>query len=237
MSKELQNTNSIIKINYENDQPLVYARDLHEFLEVGTDFRHWFPRMCEYGFTKGQDFNMVKNDRVEMEGDRTVKRTVDDATLTIEMAKEICMLQRNDRGKAARQYFIQLEKEWNSPERVMARALQIANKTIESLKPKAEYFDMLVERNTLTNFRDTAKEFHIPPHTFTQWLVDQGFLYRTQKKKQLRPYQPYVEKGYFAIKDGARKNGKWSGVQTLITPTGKEAIRLLLEIVPPTSNE
>ena len=126
--------NELIKITYQNDEPAVSARDLYEFLEVGADYRHWFPRMCEYGFTTGQDFNPVKIDRVQDEGGRMVNRTVDDAILTLDMAKEICMLQRNEKGKRARQYFIQLEKDWNSPEKVMARALRIADKKITALE-------------------------------------------------------------------------------------------------------
>ena len=96
--------NELIKIDYQSDRPTVSARDLHEFLEVGTEFRHWFPRMCEYGFTEGVDFNPFKNDRVQNEGGRAVSRTVDDAQLTIDMAKELCMLQRTEKGKQARQY-------------------------------------------------------------------------------------------------------------------------------------
>lgn len=126
--------NELIKIDYQSDRPTVSARDLHEFLEVGTEFRHWFPRMCEYGFTEGVDFNPFKNDRVQNEGGRAVSRTVDDAQLTIDMAKELCMLQRTEKGKQARQYFLQLEKDWNSPEKVMARALQIADRRIRCLE-------------------------------------------------------------------------------------------------------
>lgn len=84
------------------------------------------------------DFNPLKNEQVRLEGDRQVTRMIDDAQLTIEMAKEICMLQRNERGKQARQYFIQLEKDWNSPEKVMARALQIADKRIKRLETQIE---------------------------------------------------------------------------------------------------
>lgn len=126
--------NELIKIDYSNDRPAVSARELHEFLEVGADYRHWFPRMCEYGFAEGQDFNPVKIDRVQDEGGRMVTRTVEDAALSIEMAKEICMLQRNEKGKQARQYFIQLEKDWNSPEKVMARALQVTAPQIRQLQ-------------------------------------------------------------------------------------------------------
>lgn len=96
----------LIKVTYEDDKPVVSARELHEFLEAETEFRHWFPRMCEYGFIKGVDFNPVKIDRVQQEGTRIVTRAVDDAALTIDMAKELCMLQRSDKGKLARQYFI-----------------------------------------------------------------------------------------------------------------------------------
>lgn len=123
--------NELIKINYESDRPTVLARDLHEFLEVKTAYKDWFPRMCEYGFTEGEDFNPLKNERVQIEGSRAVSRVMDDAQLTIDMAKEICMLQRNEKGKQARQYFLQLEKEWNSPEAVMARALRMAQAKLE----------------------------------------------------------------------------------------------------------
>lgn len=109
--------NDIIKVNYNTDQPTVSARELHEFLEVKTAYKDWFPRMREYGFAKGRDFNPLKNEQVRFEGNREVKRTVDDAEITIDMAKELCMLQRNERGKQARQYFLQLERDWNSPER------------------------------------------------------------------------------------------------------------------------
>lgn len=234
MSQEIQ-----IKITYREEQPAVSARELHKFLEVGAEYRHWFPRMCEYGFAEGQDFNPVKNDRVQMEGNRLVTRTVDDAILTIDMAKEICMLQRSERGKLARQYFIQLEKDWNSPEKVMARALQIANKTIDSLRlensvltvqntimqPKADYFDELVERKTLTNFRETAKELGVPPKKFVAFLVDKKYLYRDQKGK-LQPYEAKND-GLFEVKETYNEKTQWSGTQTLVTPKGRETFRLL----------
>lgn len=130
--------NELITVNYDNEQPTVSARELHGFLEVGTRFGDWFPRMCEYGFEQGRDFNFLKNEQVRFEGNREVKRTVDDAEITIDMAKELCMLQRNDKGKQARQYFLQLERDWNSPEKVMARALQIAHKRIHTLSEKIE---------------------------------------------------------------------------------------------------
>lgn len=130
--------NELIKITYNNDRPAVSARDLHDFLEVKTAYKDWFPRMCEYGFTEGEDFNPLKIERVQNEGERMVARTVDDAVLTIDMAKELCMIQRNEKGKQARQYFLQIEKDWNSPEKVMARALQIAGDKLKRLENKVE---------------------------------------------------------------------------------------------------
>lgn len=231
--------NELIKISYDNETPMVSARELHSFLEVGSDYRHWFPRMCEYGFTEGQDFNAVIFDRVQQEGGRMVSRTVEDAALTIEMAKEICMLQRNDKGRQARQYFILLEKEWNSPEKVMARALQIANKKLKNLeiensalsvdleiaRPKAEYFDQLVDRNLLTNFRETAKELQISPKKLVAFLLERKYLYRDKRGKLL----PYEEKnqGLFEVKECVNEKTQWSGTQTLVTPKGRETFRLL----------
>lgn len=112
--------NELITINYESENPTVSARELHEFLEVKTAYKDWFPRMCEYGFAEGHDFNLLKNEQVQVEGTRTVCRTVVDAALTIPMAKEICMLQRNEKGKIARRYFLELEQAWNTPEEKMA---------------------------------------------------------------------------------------------------------------------
>lgn len=235
--------NALINVKYENDRPVVSARELHDFLEVGADYRHWFPRMCEYGFTAGVDFNPVKIDRVQKEGDREVKREVEDAVMTLDMAKEICMLQRNEKGKIARQYFIQLEKDWNSPEKVMARALDIAHKELSTLrvenlklisennvmKPKAEYFDSLVDRNTLTGIRDTGKEFHMKQGEFVKWLLDMGFVYRSQDGKgTLKPYGEHVKNGLFELKECKSVKNQWSGTQLMVTPKGRETFRLLL---------
>lgn len=97
----------LIPVDYGNpERPTVSGRELHEFLQVKTAYKDWFPRMVEYGFTEGKDFNPLKIERVQDEGGRKVTRTVDDHQLTIPMAKELCMLQRNERGKLARKYFL-----------------------------------------------------------------------------------------------------------------------------------
>ena len=205
--------NEIIKVNYENDRPTVLARDLHEFLGVGSDFRHWFPRMCEYGFSQGVDFNPVKFDRVQNEGGRQVSRTLDDAQLTIEMAKEICMLQRNERGKQARQYFIQLEKDWNSPEKVMARALQIADKKIRALevkmeeqKPKVLFAESVEAAKTSILIGELAKllkqnGINIGQNRLFEWLRNNGYLIKRQGSDYNMPTQRAMEMGLFEIKE------------------------------------
>lgn len=106
--------NDLIKIdiNYDSaDRPTVLGRDLHKELHVETAYKDWFPRMCKYGFIEGIDFNPLIFERVQTEGKRQVTRTVEDHQLTIPMAKELCMLQRTDRGKEIRQYFIAVEEQ------------------------------------------------------------------------------------------------------------------------------
>ena len=228
--------NELIKVNYDSDRPTVLGRDLHEFLEVNTKYSDWFKRMCEYGFTEGIDFMVCfPNLGSEIQGGQNKQ----DHQLTIEMAKEICMIQRNEKGRQARQYFIQLEKNWNSPEMVMSRALKMAEKQIKQLaainsqltvdnqimKPKAEYFDDLVDRNLLTNFRETAKLLEVKEKTFIRFLLDKKYIYRGKKGKLL----PYAEKnnGLFELKETFNEKTQWSGTQTLITPKGRETFRLL----------
>jgi anti-repressor protein len=129
------NMNELIKITTNNKGlPAVSGRELHEFLEVETEYRHWFARMCEYGFVECVDFNPVIFDRVQLEGEREVTRTITDHAISLDMAKEIAMIQRTERGKQARQYFIECERRLNqlqlnqSPEQQFAAAVLLAQK-------------------------------------------------------------------------------------------------------------
>ena len=223
-----------IKTN-ERQEPIISARDLHTFLEVGTEFRHWFPRMTEYGFTENSDYTPVIFDHPQNH------QPTKDYQLTIDMAKEISMLQRNEKGKVARQYFIAIEKQWNSPESIMSRALKMADQKLKELSilnynltvekqimaPKAEYFDELVDRNLLTSFRDTAKQLQVKEKAFITFLLDKKYIYRDQKGK-LMPYAD-KNKGLFELKESFNEKTDWSGTQTLITPKGRETFRLLCQ--------
>ena len=126
-----------------------------------------------------------------------------------------------------------------TPQELMAKALLVANKTLADreariseltvqnniMAPKAEYFDELVDRNMLTSFRDTAKELGIKPKTFVDWLLAKKFIYRDQKGK-LMPRED-KNNGLFEVKEAKNDKTQWSGVQTLITPKGRETFRLL----------
>jgi prophage antirepressor-like protein len=126
-----------------------------------------------------------------------------------------------------------------TPQELMAKALLVANKTLADreariseltvqnniMAPKAEYFDELVDRNMLTSFRDTAKELGVKPKTFVNWLLEKKFIYRDQKGK-LMPRED-KNNGLFEVKEAKNDKTQWSGVQTLITPKGRETFRLL----------
>ena len=203
----------LIKVTYNNDRPVVSARELHDFLEVETPFNKWFPRMCEYGFTEGQDFWTFLSES-------TGGRPAQEAALTIDMAKEICMIQRSEKGKQARQYFIQLEKDWNSPEKVMARALDIAHKQLAQLKgenvklltentankPKVIFADAVSasERSILVG--ELAKLLQqngveIGQNRLFDWMRQNGFLIRRQSTDYNMPTQKAMEMGLFEIKE------------------------------------
>lgn len=212
--------NDLIKVRYRGEGPTVSGRELHAALEVKTEYKDWFPRMCEYGFGEGNDFRAFLSES-------TGGRPAADHEITLEMAKEIAMLQRTDKGKECRQYFIDLEKKWNEPASVMARALQMADRQLKSLQeqntqllPKAQYYDALVDRNALTSFRDTARLLEIPEKTFISRLIDSGYIYRDAGNK-LKPYAS-KNKGYFSVKEYVNPSTGATGVQTMVTVKGRE---------------
>lgn len=200
--------NELIKITYNNDRPAVSARDLHDFLEVKTAYKDWFPRMCEYGFTEGEDFCSFLSES-------TGGRPAQDAVLTIDMAKELCMIQRNEKGKQARQYFLQIEKDWNSPEKVMARALQIAGDKLKRLESKVEadapkvlFADAVSASKTSILVGELAKLLKqngvdIGQHRLFRWMRENGFLIRRNGTDFNMPTQKSMDLGLFTVKETA----------------------------------
>ena len=203
--------NELIKVTYDNDRPAVSARDLHDFLEVGARYNDWFPRMCEYGFTEGEDYYSFLSNRV----DGLSGKPRQDAVLTIDMAKEICMIQRNEKGKQARQYFLQIEKDWNSPEKEMARALQIAETKLKTLEtkvaadaPKVLFADAVSASHTSILVGEMAKLLkqngvEIGQHRLFAWLRENGYLIRRKGSDFNMPTQRSMELGLFTVKETA----------------------------------
>lgn len=229
----------LIKVNYDNaDRPTVSGRELHEALEVKTAYKDWFPRMCEYGFEEEKDYSVTLIFEHNSNGG---KQNHKDHQLTIPMAKELCMLQRTDKGKQMRQYFIAVEEQWNSPDAIMARALQLSNAklkemqitvstlTVENqiMKPKAEYFDELVDRNLLTGIRETAGELGVKQNQFVAFLLEKKYMYR-DKKGKLTAYAKPLADGLFERKECVNEKTQWKGTQDLVTPKGRETFRLLM---------
>lgn len=200
--------NELIKVNYNSDSPTVSARELHEFLEVKTAFKDWFPRMCEYGFAEGNDFRSFLSES-------TGGRPAQDAEITIDMAKELCMLQRNEKGKQARRYFLQLERDWNSPEKVMARALKIANQKIISLserveqdKPKVLFADAVAASKAPMLIGELAKILKqngvdTGEKRLFAWLRDNGYLIKRKGTDYNAPTQRSMELELFEVKGTA----------------------------------
>lgn len=198
--------NELINIKTtETGEPSVSGRELHEFLGVKTLYKDWFPRMVEYGFTEGKDFSSFLSES-------TGGRPSIDHLLTIDMAKEICMIQRTEVGKQARQYFIQVEKDYNSPEKIMARALRIAEKELSTLKlenkvqaqqiaelqPKATYYDLILQCPSLLSVTEIAKDYGLSAKGLNKILHENGVQYSQSGVWFL--YAKYQDKGYTSTK-------------------------------------
>ena len=232
--------NELLKINYEAEQPTVSARDLHEALEINTRFNDWFSRMAEYGFENGVDFNLLKNEKVRLEGNREVKRDIMDYQISVDMAKQICMIQRSEKGKQYRQYFIDLEKAWNPPEQIFARALKMADQKIEKLKetnaglledvermrPKEIFADAVKASTSSILIGDLAKLLRqngvdTGQKRLFEQLRNEGYLMKTGSSRNM-PKQKYVANGFFQIKETVISNPDGSVRMTKTTKvTGK----------------
>ena len=194
--------NELIRVQ-TNDQmePVISGRELHEFLEVGTPYDKWFPRMAEYGFEESRDFSTILS---ESTGGRPSR----DHAIKLDMAKEISMIQRNEKGKQARQYFISIEKEYNSPEKIMARALRIADQTINNLRletkikdqqiaelnPKATYYDLVLQSKDLITITAIAQDFGMSAQKLNTILEQEGVQYKQSGMWLLKG--KYKDSGY-----------------------------------------
>lgn len=242
--------NNLIPVSYENpERPTVSGRELHEFLQVKTAYKDWFPRMVEYGFTEGEDFNPLKIERVQDEGGRKVSRTLDDHQLTIPMAKELCMIQRNERGKQARQYFLAIEAQWNSPEAVMRRAVLIADRKVKELqsvnrsllaenndlKPDAEYARAVCVGKNCRTTTTLAKDYGLSAEKLNSILHGLKIQYKTSDGQWVL-YAKYCGKGYTKNRKSTpfqhKSTGEWDTKNTTVwTEAGQRFIYEQLKAV------
>lgn len=216
--------NELIKVNYDTEHPTVSARELHKALEVSSRFSRWFDTNKEM-FVDGEDYNKCTSSTVVNNG---AVRELEDYEITVLMAKHLSMMSRTEKGKEIRNYLIDLEKAWNTPEQVMARALKMAGKTIDSLKdrckflggqvveqqklieemtPKANYVDRILESKSLVATTQIAKDYGMSAIRFNQILNSLKIQYKVNKQWVL--YSKYQNCGYVHSKtiDITRSNG------------------------------
>ena len=201
----------LIPINYNGEEPTVSARDLHAGLEIKSNFTTWFDRMCEYGFTELDYKKCFPN----LESGCNGGQNMIDYQISVDMAKQICMIQRSEKGRQYRQYFIDLEKAWNTPEQVFARALKMADQTIAKLKgsvetltaevsvknqiigelkPKADYYDEILKNPGLVTITQIAKDYGMSGKKMNDILHDLGIQYKQSGQWLL--YDKYSKNGY-----------------------------------------
>ncbi len=226
--------NELIKVTTnENDEQLVNGRELYEFLGVKDNYTDWFKRMIKYGFDENVDFISFSEKSDKPFGGRPQVNHY----VKLDMAKEISMLQRTERGKQARRYFIQLEKFWNSPEMLTKRAVEFQQKKIEvlqleneSLKPKALFADAVDASKTSILIGDLAKlikqnGIDIGQNRLFQWLRDNGYLIARKGESYNMPTQRSLDLGIAEIKERTHNNPDGS-IRISRTPkiTGKGQI-------------
>jgi len=208
-------TDNLIPITYTSDRPTVSGRELHDALEVATEYKKWFSRMAEYGFTDGIDYEKVTQKCLTS----STGQNITDHQLTLDMAKELCMLQRTEKGRECRRYFIAVEKRWNSPEAIMSRALRLANRQLEALtgsvkeleqanavqaqqlselQPKASYYDLVLNCKDLISISAIAKDYGWSARKMNAYLHERGVQFKQGAIWLL--YQKYAEKGYTSTK-------------------------------------
>lgn len=223
-------------IRVDENSMTVSARDLHEALEIQKRFSAWFEANAK-GFVEGEDFTSVPTSTVVNNG---ASRELEDYQLTVDMAKHLCLMSHTEKGKECRQYLIDLEKAWNTPEQIMARALKIADQKInhlaeqnkalaadnEQMKPKALFADAVASADTSILIGDLAKLIRqngvlIGQKRLFAWMRDNGYLMKCGTSYNM-PTQKSMELGIFEVKERTIQNPDGSARITRTTKvTGK----------------
>lgn len=191
--------NELIPINYDDEEPTISARDLHKALDVQSRFSRWFDSNKEL-FVEGEDYNKCTSSTVVNNG---AVRELEDYKITVLMAKHLAMMSRTEKGKQIRDYLIDLEKAWNTPEQVFARALKMADRTIAKLKgsvetlttevnmknqiigelkPKADYYDEILKNPGLVTITQIAKDYGMSGKKMNEALHNIGIQYKQSEQ-------------------------------------------------------
>ena len=214
--------NELITVNF--DTQTVSARELHKTVGSTERFSSWFERQLQFGFVENEDYTTVKVLTEVQNNGGVQERELVDHNLSVDMAKHICMVQKNEKARKVRQYLIDLEKAWNTPEQVMARALKLADRTIEQLKSDNKVLEQKIEQDKpKTIFADAVSTSHtsilvgdlaklicqngvqIGQKRLFEWLRDNGYLIKSGQSKNM-PMQRYVEQGLFEVKESTVQN-------------------------------
>lgn len=197
--------NDILAIHEDQGNFPVNGRELHEKLGIESNYTTWFKRMCEYGFSDKSDYQTLFPN---LESGSHGGQNKTDHQMSLSMAKELCMLQRTEQGRTIRRYLLLVEEAWNTPEKVLARALKVANKVIDNFKdevkalseknaemlPKAQFYDTVTGSPDTIDMAQAAKVLNMG--------MGRNTLFKLLREKNILqsnniPYQSYIDRGYF----------------------------------------
>lgn len=237
----MSDSTQLIPLTENDGVSAVMGRDLHKFLEVNTEYRAWIKRMFEYGFEIDQDY-AIKNDRTPSPAGMKERAN---HILSLDMAKEISMIQRTDKGKQARQYFIECERRATNPAPAELSRMDLIQLAMESekerlaleeknqeLTPKAEAYDSFIEATGKYNIGTVAKMFGKGQNWLFRELRNTGVLIGKGAMKNT-PYSQYMH--HFEVKAShfERSNGEQgTSYTTYVQPSGIQFIQKKLGLAP-----
>ena len=231
----------LIKVQVENDRQLVSARELHKGLGLKKKFTDWVKQNFK-GFEEGQDYTTSPKGHLVKSGNGTV-RAYDDYLLTIDMAKELCMMSKTEKGKEVRKYFIEIERKWNDPQEVVRRGyailqsentqLKLENKNLsiqlEESNKKADYLDVILGTPDALAISQIAADYGYGAVSFNRLLHKVGIQHRVNGQWIL--YRAYMGKNYVTTKPFVYKDHKGNDRTSLSTYWTQAGRKLIYDVL------